>query len=165
MKVSGKERLGIIAYLLLFAVQMFGSDFIIWKGLPAFRELVLNPGEQMASTPYDGNAVIVVLFVMQGAYWYRLRRVAIPFRGRSLFLSHLFLFLGRLKFIFGSALFSIGFLIACSMQARSQRSKVVAGSVEPAVLHAISRYSNAVLDRGKIDEEKLLEEVRSVTTS
>jgi len=68
---------------------------------------VLNPGEQMASTPYDGNAVIVVLFAMQGAYWYRLRRVAIPFRGRSLFLSHLFLFLGRLNFIFGSALFSI----------------------------------------------------------
>jgi hypothetical protein len=58
---------------------------------------VLSPGEQLASTPYDGNTVVAVLFAMQGAYWYRLLRVAIPFRGPSLALSHLFLFLGRLN--------------------------------------------------------------------
>jgi hypothetical protein len=63
--------------------------------------------EQVAETPYDGKAVFAVLFVMQAAYWYRLLRVAIPFTGSSLVLSHLFLFLGRLNFIFGSALFSI----------------------------------------------------------
>jgi hypothetical protein len=44
---------------------------------------------------------------MQFAYWYRYMHVAIPFRGPKLFLSHVFLFLGRLSFIFGSALFSI----------------------------------------------------------
>jgi hypothetical protein len=104
---SGKQRLGILTYLLLFAVQMFGSDFLVWKSLPAFRELLLNPGEQLANTPYDNNAVVAVLFAMQGAYWYRLRRVAIPFRGPNVALSHLFLFLGRLNFIFGSTLFSI----------------------------------------------------------
>jgi hypothetical protein len=101
------KRLRIVTYLLLFAIQMFGSDFIVWKGLPAFRQLVLSPGEQPASTAYDGNTVLAVLFAMQAAYWYRLLRVAIPFRGPSLALSHLFLFLGRLNFIFGSALFSI----------------------------------------------------------
>jgi hypothetical protein len=105
--MSRNERLSIVTYLLLFAIQMFGSDFIVWKGLPAFRQLVLSPGEQLANTPYDGNTVVAVLFVMQGAYWYRLLRVAIPFRGPSLAFSHLFLFLGRLNFIFGSALFSI----------------------------------------------------------
>jgi hypothetical protein len=94
-------------YLLLFAVQMFGADFVVWEGLPAFKQLILNPGDQLVSTPYDGLAVVVVLFVMQGAYWYRCTRVAIPFRGPKLFLSHVFLFLGRLSFIFGSALFSI----------------------------------------------------------
>ena len=42
---------------------------------------------------------------MQAAYWYRLRRVPVPLP--NLVLSHTFLFLGRLTFIFGSSLFSI----------------------------------------------------------
>jgi hypothetical protein len=103
----GEKRLTIVTYLLLFAIQMFGSDFIVWKGLPTFRQLVLSPGEQPASTPYDGNMVVAVLIAMQAAYWYRLLRVPVPFRGASLALGHLFLFLGRLNFIFGSTLFSI----------------------------------------------------------
>ena len=106
MKQESGRRLRTVTYLLLFAIQMFGSDFIVWQDLPAFRQLVLSPGEQQASTAYDGNTVLAVLFAMQAAYWYRLLRVAIPFRGPSLALS-LFLFLGRLNFIFGSALFSI----------------------------------------------------------
>jgi hypothetical protein len=81
-------------YLLLCAVQMFGADFVVWDGLPAF-------------TRYDGLGIIAILCVMQFAYWYRYLRVAIPFRGPNLFFSHVFLFLGRLSFIFGSALFSI----------------------------------------------------------
>jgi hypothetical protein len=94
-------------YLLLFAVQMFGADFVVWDGLPAFQQLVLNPGQQVVITRYDGLGIIAVLCVMQFAYWYRYLRVAIPFRGPNLFLSHVFLFLGRLSFIFGSAFFSI----------------------------------------------------------
>jgi hypothetical protein len=94
-------------YLLLCAVQMFGADFVVWDGLPAFKQLVLNPGEQLYSTRYDGFGIVAVLCLMQFAYWYRYLRVAIPFRGPKLFLSHVFLFLGRLSFIFGSALFSI----------------------------------------------------------
>jgi hypothetical protein len=96
-----------ITYLLLLAVQMFGADFVVWDGLPAFKQLVLNPGEQPGSTPFDGLGIIAVLCVIQFAYWYRYLRVAIPFRRPNLFLSHVFLFLGRLSFIFGSALFSI----------------------------------------------------------
>ncbi|MGY3511193.1 hypothetical protein [Bradyrhizobium lupini] len=98
---------GVLTYLLLMAVQLFGSDFIVWKGLPAFRELVLAPGQQPANTPYDDNLTLAVLMLMQAAYWYRLLKVAIPFKGGRLSLSHLFLFLGRLNFIFGSAVFSI----------------------------------------------------------
>jgi hypothetical protein len=95
------------AYLLLFAVQMFGAGFVIWATLPAFKQLALNPGEQLVNAPYDSFAVVAVLFMMQCAYWYRYTRVAIPFRRPQLILSHVFLFLGRLSFIFGSALFSI----------------------------------------------------------
>jgi hypothetical protein len=100
-------RSGVIAYVLLMFVQLFGSDFIVWKGLPAFKELVLAPGQQPANTPYDDNLIFAILVLMQAAYWYRLLRVAIPFKGRRPVLSHLFLFSGRLNFIFGSALFSI----------------------------------------------------------
>jgi hypothetical protein len=94
-------------YLLLCAVQMFGAGFVVLDGLPAFKQLVLNPGEQLVSTEYDGFAIVAVLCLMQFAYWYRYLCVAIPFRGPKPFLSHVFLFLGRLSFIFGSALFSI----------------------------------------------------------
>ena len=65
---SGNKRVRIVTYLLLFAIQMFGSDFIVWTDLPAFREIALTPGEQLANTPYDGNTVVAVLLVMQGAY-------------------------------------------------------------------------------------------------
>ena len=84
-------------YLLLCAVQMFGADFVVWDGLPAFKQLVLNPGEQLVSTRYDGFGIVAVLCLMLFAYWYRYLRVAIPFRGPKLFLSHVFLFLGRLS--------------------------------------------------------------------
>jgi hypothetical protein len=104
---SAGEPTKAATYLLLFAVQMFGADFVIWDALPAFKQLILNPGEQVVSTRYDGPSIIAVLCVMQIAYWYRYMHVAIPFRGPKPFLSHVFLFLGRLSFIFGSALFSI----------------------------------------------------------
>jgi hypothetical protein len=92
---SADEPPRIVFYLLLSAIQMFGSDFVVWKALPAFRELALNPGEQLPNTPYDGYSVIPVLLLMQAAYWRRLKRVVIPFRGQRLILSHVFLLLGR----------------------------------------------------------------------
>jgi hypothetical protein len=44
---------------------------------------------------------------MQISFWVRLLRIPIPFRRSNIFLNHFFLFLGRLSFIFGSALFSV----------------------------------------------------------
>jgi hypothetical protein len=93
-------------YLVLFAVQMLGAGFVVWDALPAFQQLVLNPGQQVVSTRYDGLSIIAVMCAMQFAYWYRYLRVVIPFWGPNRFLSHVFLFIGRLSFIFGSALFS-----------------------------------------------------------
>jgi hypothetical protein len=103
----GDKQLRKITYLFSFAIQIFGSLFIVWKDLPAFRQIVFSPGKQLATSPYDDTAIVAVLIIMQLAYWYRLLRVAIPFGGPSMALSHLFLFLGRLNFIFGSTLFSI----------------------------------------------------------
>jgi hypothetical protein len=51
--------------------------------------------------------LVGVFFAMQICFWIRVRHVSIPFRRANMFLNHVFLFLGRLGFIFGSALFSV----------------------------------------------------------
>ena len=44
---------------------------------------------------------------MQSAYWYRIRRVPVSICKTNIVLGHAVLFLGRLSFIFGGALFSV----------------------------------------------------------
>jgi hypothetical protein len=96
-------------YLLLLTVQLTGALFIVLSGLPEFRQLVVHPGEQIPYNPYYDPATIVIVIAMQVAYWYRLRCVPIPSWGSNTLLSHLFLFLGRLTFIFGGSLFAVVF--------------------------------------------------------
>jgi hypothetical protein len=96
-------------YLALLAVQIAGAMFLITTVLPDFRQLALYPGEQLPYLRGDDFALIVALVVMQSAYWYRLQRVPIPFQGSRIVLSHILLFLGRLSFIFGGALFAVVF--------------------------------------------------------
>ena len=94
-------------YLLLLALQILGAITFVWQTLPEFSQVADNPGAQL---PRDGLSDLIsfgVLCVMQLAFWYRVLRVPIPFRHPQIFLQHLFLFLGRLSFIFGSALFGI----------------------------------------------------------
>jgi hypothetical protein len=104
-----KDQPKTIVYLLFLAVQIAGAIFVMWNELPAFRQLVRNPGEQIPYDAHEYSWTIATLIVMQAAYWYRLSRIPIPFQDSSLLLSHLFLFLGRLSFIFGGALFSVVF--------------------------------------------------------
>jgi hypothetical protein len=94
-------------YLLLFAAQVLGALTFIWQALPEFKLLAGNPGAQL---PRDGFSDLVsfgVLCMMQIACWCRVLLVPIPFRYPQILLNHLFLFLGRLSFIFGGALFGI----------------------------------------------------------
>lgn len=51
--------------------------------------------------------MVGVFSVMQTSFWIRLHYVPIPSQRANIFLSHMFLFLGRLSFIFASALFSV----------------------------------------------------------
>jgi hypothetical protein len=69
--------------------------------------VLLNPGEQLAYDTYSDLLTVGVLSVMQISYWYRLLRIPVPFQRSNVILHHVFLFLGRLSFIFGSALFSV----------------------------------------------------------
>lgn len=83
-------------YLVLFAAQISGVALLIWNGLPVFRQLAAHPGEQIQSGFLDELTLSGALLLMQGAYWYRFLRVPIPFRGPSVILNHVFIFLARL---------------------------------------------------------------------
>ncbi|MET4513769.1 hypothetical protein [Bradyrhizobium sp. I1.7.5] len=96
-------------YLVLLLGQLTGALFIILDGLPEFRHLIAYPGEQLPLERSDNLATPIMIVAMQVAYWYRLRRVPIPPQRSNPILSHLFLFLGRLAFIFGGSLFGVVF--------------------------------------------------------
>lgn len=97
------------AYFLLIALQVAGALLIVFNGIPEFRQLIANPGEQLAHMQYDDPVTIGTMIAMQVAYWYRLQRVSIPFLRSNILLNHIFLFVGRLIFIFGSSLFGVVF--------------------------------------------------------
>jgi hypothetical protein len=94
-------------YLLLLAIQIAGAIAFVWQQLPEFKQVLDNPGEQLPKDVSSDLMTAGILAVMQVSFWVRLLRIPIPFRRPNLFLNHLFLFLGRLSFIFGSALFSV----------------------------------------------------------
>ena len=96
-----------MAYLFLLAVQLFGLIFFVWQAMPEFRQIVTNPGVQLPKDIHSDLLMVGVFVAMQVSFWIRVRRVPIPFRRPNIFLNHVFLFLGRLGFIFGSALFSV----------------------------------------------------------
>jgi hypothetical protein len=102
-----QERAQTAIYLLLLAIQIFGAVTFVWQQLPEVRHVVLNPGEQLPKDASSDLMMAAILFIMQISFWVRLLRIPIPFRRSNVFLNHLFLFLGRLSFIFGSALFSV----------------------------------------------------------
>jgi hypothetical protein len=104
-----KERPRATLYLLLLVAQIIGALFFFLNVLPSFRQLLLNPGEQPPNDPHADLMTLVAVVLMQIAYWYRQLRVAIPFLGPNVILGHVFLFFGRLSFIFGSALFAAVF--------------------------------------------------------
>ena len=99
----------LIIFVLLLSVQLTGALFVILESLPEFGRLVAHPGEQLPYTRYDNPGTPVMILAMQVAYWYRFLRVPMPSHRSSMILSHLFLFLGRLAFIFGGSLFAVVF--------------------------------------------------------
>ena|ERR1700710_3056936 len=94
-------------YWLLLAIQIVGAIGFVWRELPEFRQVVVNPGEQLPKDLRSDLTTAGIFVVMQIAFWIRVLRVPIPFRRPNMFLNYVFLFLGRLSFIFGSALFSV----------------------------------------------------------
>jgi hypothetical protein len=94
-------------YWLLLAIQIVGAISFVWLQLPEFNRVLVNPGEQLPKDSTSDLLIAGIFVVMQFSFWVRLLRIPIPFRRPNAVLNHVFLFLGRLSFIFGSALFSV----------------------------------------------------------
>ena len=92
---------------LLLAIQICGAIVFIWQQLPEFRQVAVNPGAQLPYDTFSDLIAVGVLCVMQISFWVRVRYIPIPLRHPNMILHHVFSFLGRLSFIFGSALFSV----------------------------------------------------------
>jgi hypothetical protein len=84
-----------------------GTIIFVWQELPAFEQLLLNPGQQLQKEIYSDVITFGIFCMMQIAYWCRVLYVPIPFRRPNLFLNHVVLFFGRLSFIFGGSLFAV----------------------------------------------------------
>jgi hypothetical protein len=94
-------------YFILLALQSIGAIIFIVQELPDFRQVVLSPGDQLPKDIRSDFFMISVFLGMQLPFWFRLRYISIPTQRPNPLLNHVFLFLGRLSFIFGSALFSV----------------------------------------------------------
>src|SRR5665213_2911094 len=94
-------------YLLLLATQIAAAIVFVWQELPEFDHLLNHPGEQLPKDIHSDLITIGVFCVMQISFWYRLLYVPIPSLRSNLFLNHLFLFLGKLSFVFRGALFAV----------------------------------------------------------
>jgi hypothetical protein len=105
--MTTNERSKRAVYFFLFGLQVFGAIVFILQELPEFRQVVLAPGKQLPKDIRSNLVMVAVFCGMQIAFWFRLLHVPIPTQRPNPLLCHVFLFLGRLSFIFGSALFSV----------------------------------------------------------
>ncbi|MGA7484498.1 MAG: hypothetical protein WBV83_22185 [Bradyrhizobium sp.] len=54
-----------VVYLLLLAAQLAGMLIFVWQELPAFEQLLLNPGEQLPKDIYSDVMIFGVFCLMQ----------------------------------------------------------------------------------------------------
>ena len=97
---DGRSRL----YFLLLFIQTSGLAVLIWQGAPAYRRIIAEPGSSAEARTLMLAALAVGL--MQGAYWLRTTRIPSLPLPPNLFLNHVLLFVGRLSFLLGTALFT-----------------------------------------------------------
>ena len=97
------------AYLASLLVQIAGAGCIVWTALPIFLTLADRPGDQISRHMDDYIILCLSILVMQFAYWYGLFRIPVPFARPNILLNHVVAFAGRLSFVFGAAMFSLGF--------------------------------------------------------
>jgi hypothetical protein len=106
MRASGtlsKSR----SYVLLFAMQTLAILIVILNMIPIYDALIASVGVQLRRLPESPLLLMASVVLFHCAYWFRLLRVPLVVNYRSLVLSHVVLFVGRLSFIFGTAFFAM----------------------------------------------------------
>lgn len=92
-------------YSVLLFAQTAGLAIILWQGAPVYRRIVAGfPGP--SAGPRAIILAILAVVLIQGAYWLRTAIIPSLMLPPNKFLTHIVLFLGRLSFIFGAALFT-----------------------------------------------------------
>jgi hypothetical protein len=99
----GKSR----TYVLLFAMQTLAILIVILNVIPIYDALISSVGVQLRRLPESPLFLMASVVLFHCAYWFRLLRVPLVINYRSLILSHLVLFVGRLSFIFGTTFFAV----------------------------------------------------------
>ena len=59
-----QERSQTALYLLLLAIQIFGAIAFVWQQLPEFRQVAVNPGQQLPPDTFSDPVAVGVLFAM-----------------------------------------------------------------------------------------------------
>jgi hypothetical protein len=105
MAVAEKGTRFVRLYLLLLTVQTVGLAIILSQGAPIYRRILAGSVGPYAS---PGTLALGLLGVgsIQVAYWLRTFMISSLKLRPSVFLSHIVLFISRLSFIFGAALFT-----------------------------------------------------------
>jgi hypothetical protein len=67
-------------YLLLLVLQISGAIIFIWRALPEFRQVAIDPGTQLPRDSWSNLISFGVLCVMQISFWCRISFVRMPSR-------------------------------------------------------------------------------------
>lgn len=94
-------------YALLLVMETLAAVVILTGIIPVYQKLIAAPGHPLSKLPQSPMLLTAALLLFQCVYWYRVLRVPVAVRRHSLLLSHLVYFLGRLSFVFGTALFVV----------------------------------------------------------
>lgn len=93
------------AFIGLVALQMAGSQFMLWTGLPVYRRLMTD--DLHAAGTRDLLLAVAAALIMLVAYWQARRlQPRLEFGHRPL-LGHVLLFLGEASFFFAGALAAV----------------------------------------------------------
>ena len=92
-------------YVLLLVMETLAALVLLTGVIPIYGKILAAPGHPLTKLPESPILLVAALALFQCVYWFRLLRVPLAVRRPNALLSHLTLFVSRLSFVFGTALF------------------------------------------------------------
>jgi hypothetical protein len=94
-------------YMPLLAIQTLAVIVLLLGLIPIYDAVLGRVGHQITKLPQSPLLLFAILLLFHCAYWFRLKRVPLAVTRRSLVLSHVVSFAGRLSFVFGTSFFAL----------------------------------------------------------